>query len=149
MDNLKIRDFCLSDTSSLLELLYELGCHKPQNDHEKEIFYQLIYNYDEDSEKRIFIAEIDDNKIVGAVIILILPRLNQIAPELYVPELIVVKNYQNQGIGKELINSCVDFAKKGKCHRIRLESGNQRLNSHKFYRKLGFDQSSLSFSLKL
>ena len=102
-----------------------------------------------DSQKRIFIAEIDDNKIIGVVIILILARLNQIAPELYIPELIVAKNYQNQGIGKELINSCVDFAKKRKYHRIRLESGNQRLNSHKFYRKLGFDQSSLSFSLKL
>ena len=148
MDNLEIREFCFSDVNSVLELLYELGRPKPQNVQEEEIFNHLIYNYDADSNKRIFVAEIND-KIVGVVVILILSRLNQIDPEMYIPELIVSKNYQNQAIGKELVNSCIDFAKKIKCHRIRLESGNQRLNSHKFYRKLGFDQSSLSFSLKL
>ena len=148
MENLKIREFSFSDNSDVLELLYELGRPKPQNVQEEEVFQQLINNYDKDPKKRIFVAE-TKNKIVGVVIVLVLLRLNQIDSEIYIPELIVSKNYQNQGIGKELINSCIDFAKEMNCYRIRLESGNQRLESHKFYRKLGFDQSSLSFSLKL
>ena len=37
--------------------------------------------------------------------------------------------------------------KEKKCHRIRLESGNQRKDSHKFYEHLGFEQSALSFTL--
>ena len=64
---------------------------------------------------------------------------------MYVPELIVMEKYQNQGIGRKLINACVELAKEKKCHRIRLESGNQRKESHQFYKKLGFEQSSLSF----
>lgn len=148
MENFKIREFSFSDTSYVLALLYELGRPKPQNVQEEEIFHQLIYDYDKDPKKKIFVAEAN-NKIVGAVVVLVLSRLNQIDSEMYIPELIVSKNYQTQGIGKELINSCIGFAKKMNCHRIRLESGNQRLESHKFYRNLGFDQSSLSFSLKI
>ena len=68
---------------------------------------------------------------------------------MYIPELIVLKKYQNHGVGKKLINSCITLAKEKKCHRIRLESGNQRKESHKFYEHLGFEQSALSFTLNL
>jgi GNAT superfamily N-acetyltransferase len=83
------------------------------------------------------------------VSVIFLPRLNQLTLEMYIPELIVLENYQKQGIGKKLISSCITLAKEQKCHRIRLESGNQRKESHQFYEHLGFEKSSLSFTLNL
>ena len=68
---------------------------------------------------------------------------------MYIPELIVSKDHQNKGIGKKLIEACIKLANDRKCHRIRLESGNQRKESHIFYKKLGFDQSALSFTKNL
>jgi GNAT superfamily N-acetyltransferase len=88
-------------------------------------------------------------KIVGMVSVMFLSRLNQTTLEMYIPELIVLEKYQNQGIGKKLINFCITLAKEKKCHRIRLESGNQRKESHQFYKHLGFEQSSLSFTKNL
>ena len=88
-------------------------------------------------------------KIVGMVSVMFLPRLNQLTLEMYIPELVVLEKYQNHGIGKKLINSCITLAKEKKCHRIRLESGNQRKDSHEFYKHLGFEQFSLSFTKKL
>ncbi len=94
----------------------------------------------------LVVAELDDMKIVGMVSVIFLQRLNRNSLEMYIPELVVLEEYHNQGTGKKLINSCIILAKEKKCHRIRLESGNQRKESHEFYKHLGFEQSSLSFT---
>ena len=65
---------------------------------------------------------------------------------MYIPELIVTTQLRNFGIGKKLIKYCIDLAKKKDCYRIRLESGNQRKESHKFYKSIGFEQSALTFT---
>ena len=88
-------------------------------------------------------------KIVGMMSIVFLSRLNQNTLEMYVPELIVSQNYRSNGIGKKLINFSIDIGKEKKCHRMRLESGNQRTESHKFYRNLGFETSSIFFTKNL
>ena len=88
-------------------------------------------------------------KIIGMISMMFLPRLNRDTLEMYIPELIVLEKYHNKGIGKKLINSCIALAKEKKCHRIRLESGNQRKESHQFYKHLGFEQSALSFTKNL
>ena len=149
MENIQIRESISDDIPSLLELLYELGRPKPQKDNELEDFTQLLKNYIDDNDKKILVAKIDDSKIVGLISMVFLSRLNQNTLELYIPELIVSENYQSQGIGKKLINFSIKIGKEKKCHRIRLESGNQRIESHKFYRHLGFENSSMFFTKNL
>ena len=149
MENITIRESISDDIPSLLELLYELGRPKPQKDNDLEDFTQLLKNYIDDNDKKILVAKIDDSKIVGLISLVFLPRLNQKTLELYVPELIVSQNYQSQGIGTKLINFSIELGKEKKCHRIRLESGNQRLESHKFYKHLGFENSSMFFTKNL
>jgi len=145
---LVIRNASTSDIPIILDLLYELGRPRPQKDRDVDEFSKLVTNYLSEPNKKIILAEYD-NKIVGMVSMMLIARLNRKNLELYIPELIVGKDYQNKGIGKKLIESCIDFAKKNKCHQIRLESGNQRKDSHLFYKKLGFEQSSLSFTKNL
>ena len=149
MENITIRESISDDIPSLLELLYELGRPKPQKDNDLEDFTQLLKNYIDDNDKKILVAKIDDSKIVGLISLVFLPRLNQKTLELYVPELIVSQNYQSQGIGTKLINFSIELGKEKKCHRIRLESGNQRIESHKFYKHLGFENSSIFFTKNL
>ena len=149
MINVKIREAYDKDIIAILGLLYELGRPKPQEDSEVKEFKKMIKTYISNPDKRIFVAEINEDAIVGMVSTMILPRLNQINFEIYIPELVVLKKYQHCGIGKKLIESCVEFGKQKGSHRIRLESGNQRKESHEFYKKLGFEQPSLSFTKNL
>ncbi|WP_179371924.1 GNAT family N-acetyltransferase [Nitrosopumilus ureiphilus] len=149
MENMDIREASGKDIPIILGLLYELGRPKPQKDSDIESFRKLIKKYITDSDKKIILAQLDDTEIIAMVSIIFLPRLNQNSLELYIPELIVRDKFQNQGVGKKLINSCISIGKEKKCHRIRLESGNQRKESHKFYKKLGFEQSGLSFTKNL
>lgn len=149
MENMDIREASGKDIPIILGLLYELGRPKPQKDSDIESFRKLVKKYITDSDKKIILAQLDDAEIIAMVSIIFLPRLNQNSLELYIPELIVHDKFQNQGVGKKLINSCMSIGKEKKCHRIRLESGNQRKESHKFYKKLGFEQSGLSFTKNL
>ena len=149
MDNVIVRSASDKDIPVLLGLLYDLGRPKPQKDSDVEIFRKLVTKYVKDSDKTILVAELDDMKIIGMASVMFLSRLNQSTLEMCIPELVVLEKYQNQGIGKKLINSCIVLAKDKKCHRIRLESGNQRKESHQFYKHLGFEPSSLSFTKNL
>ena len=149
MENITIRESTSDDIPSLLELLYELGRPKPQKDNELETFTKLLKTYMQEDNKKILVAEIENSKIVGMMSIVFLSRLNQNTLEMYVPELIVSQNYRSNGIGKKLINFSIDIGKEKKCHRMRLESGNQRTESHKFYRNLGFENSSIFFTKNL
>jgi len=130
-------------------MLYELGRPKPQIDSDVDVFRKLVKKYIADLDKIILLAVSNDTKIIGMVSIVFLSRLNRDTLEMYIPELVVLEKYHRQGIGKKLIQSCISLAGEKKCHRIRLESGNQRKESHQFYTNLGFEQSSLSFTLNL
>lgn len=143
--NIKIRKANKKDINEILNLVYQLQRPKPKTSSESLVFRKRIYQYLNEKDKKIIVAE-QDSMIVGFVSIMLLPRLNRAKLELYVPELIVSKNHRGLGIGKSLIESCVEIAKKEKCFRIRLESGNQRKDAHQFYKKIGFEQSALSYT---
>lgn len=149
MNNISVRIASSKDVPILLGLLYDLGRPKPQKDSDVDKFRKLLKKYIRDSNTKIIVAKLDKVKTIGMISLVFLPRLNQTTLELYIPELIVLKNYQSQGIGRKLINSCISIAKENECHRIRLESGNQRKESHQFYKSLGFKQSALSFTKNL
>ena len=149
MEKITIKDATENDIPIILGLLYELDRPKPQRDSEVDSFRKLVKKYLTDSDKKILIAVLDEMKIVGIVSMMFLPRLNRETLELYIPELIVRENYRNQGIGKKLVDSCISIGKEKNCHRIRLESGNQRVESHQFYKFLGFEQSAYSFTINL
>ncbi|AFS82278.1 GNAT family N-acetyltransferase [Candidatus Nitrosopumilus sediminis] len=143
-----IRNATEKDIPSILELLYELGRPEPIDKKEIIVFKNKIKDYFSDPTKLILVAEID-SEIVGLVSIIFLRRLNHAKFEMYVPELIVKKKHRFTGVGKKLIAKCISIGKEENCYRIRLESGNQRKESHKFYKGLGFEQSGLSFSKNL
>ena len=149
MNNVIIRAASRQDILPILGLLDKLGRPKPQKDLDVDSFKKLVKKYITDSDKQILVAEFDNIEIVGMVSMVFLPRLNRATLEMYIPELVVLEKYQKQGIGKKLINSCIILANEKKCHRIRLESGNQRKESHQFYKNLRFEESALSFTKNL
>lgn len=149
MQNIVIREANGPDVPVLLGLLYELGRPKPEIDSDVDVFRKLVSRYLSDSDKKILVAVIDDVELAGMASIVFLPRLNQKTLELYIPELVVSKKHQKFGIGSKLIDSCIELGKRKNCHRIRLESGNERTQSHLFYKHIGFSQHAQSFTKKL
>ena len=142
----RIRPATKNDITSILDLLYELDRPKPKTKSEQTAFEGKITQYIK--QKQLFLA-IHDSKPVGLVSVMLVPKLNHAKPELYIPDLVVSSHHRRAGIGKALINHCIMMAKKKKCFRIRLESGNKRVVAHKFYDSLGFEQYAKTYRLEL
>ncbi|TBR09999.1 MAG: GNAT family N-acetyltransferase [Candidatus Nitrosotenuis sp.] len=148
MKNIKIRKASKKDLDEILNLLYQLQRPRPKTSSEHTAFRKRIFQYLDENDKKIIVSECN-SKIIGLVSIMLLPRLNRTKLELYIPELVVSEDHRGLGVGKSLIKSCVNIAKKKKCFRIRLESGNQRKDAHQFYKKIGFEQSALSYTMTI
>jgi len=142
---LTIRKSVENDIPSILNLLYDLERPRPLDEDEIKIFKNKIRDYFSDADKSILVAE-QEKEIAGIVSIVYLQRLNRAKLEMYIPELIIAEKLRYSGIGKKLMQYCIDLAKQNNCYRIRLESGNQRKESHEFYKSIGFEQSALSFT---
>ncbi len=147
VNHIKIRPATKKDIHAILELLYDLERPRPKNKLEQTLFEKQIILYLTDSDKKILVAE-SDSELIGMISIIFISRLNRANPELYIPELVVAKDQRRSGIGKLLMDSCIGMAKKKKCFRLRLESGHQRKEAHKFYTKLYFEQSALTYTKK-
>jgi ribosomal protein S18 acetylase RimI-like enzyme len=148
----KLRHSKASDVNSIIELVGKLERPLPKNGYEIKKFQKLIKNYIQSKStkgNRGIILATTGSIIIGLVSFVILERLNQTFREFWVPELVVSEEYRSQGIGKLLIQKCESMAKRKKCYRIRLESRNDRIDSHNFYKKIGFQQIALVFEKRM
>jgi ribosomal protein S18 acetylase RimI-like enzyme len=149
---IKLRRAKPTDTRNIMELMSELDRPLPKDSYDNKRFQKLINSYIQtkphNDSKGIILAK-SGQKVIGLVSYVLLVRLNQRLAEFWIPELVVSKEYRRQGIGKLLINRCKVIAKRMKCYRIRLESRNDRIDSHSFYRNIGFQQIALVFEVKL
>ena len=151
-DKLKLRRPKQNDINSIIELLGQLDRPLPTDRYETKKFQKLIKSciqFNSNNINRGIILATSDSKIIGLVSYVLLERLNQSFSEFWIPELVVSKEYRNHGIGKLLIQRCESIAKRKKCYRIRLESRNDRIDSHNFYKKIGFEQIALAFEKRM
>ena len=140
----------MTDVKSIIKLQALLDRPLPKNKHEIRKFQKLVKDYirHKDSFTGIILAT-SNSKLIGMVSYVLVDRLNQSLRELWIPELVVTTDYRNRGIGKGLVMKCESIARRNKCYRIRLESRNDRIDSHAFYKKIGFSQMALAFEKKL
>jgi ribosomal protein S18 acetylase RimI-like enzyme len=139
----------MTDAKSIIKLQAQLDRPLPKNKHQIRKFQQLVKDYIRLKDSRGIILATSNSKVIGMVSYVLIDRLNQPLSELWIPELVVTNEYRNRGIGKRLVQKCESIARKNKCYRIRLESRNDRIGSHDFYKKIGFSQMALAFEKKL
>lgn len=87
----------------------------------------------------------DGDEIVGFMACYVNDPENETA---YITTISIVKKYKGQGLGKMLLNDCVDFAKNNGFNKVKLEVSKINTAAILFYEKQGFaivDCSFLSF----
>jgi ribosomal protein S18 acetylase RimI-like enzyme len=79
-----------------------------------------------------FIASLD-SKIVGALVLIkTRPKTMEIM------NISVYEEYQNKGIGKQLLNKAIEYAKESKTKTLEIGTGNPGLMQMMLYQKCGF-----------
>jgi ribosomal protein S18 acetylase RimI-like enzyme len=135
MDNIQIRRLKNNDISQLALLFKDFRNEESNLQKMVKKFDLLIEN-----ENYIFLCAVCESKLCGHVMGIICNSLyGNCDPFLVIEDMIVDKQFRRKGIGKKLMNELDTIAKLNGCNQIILVTGEDRLEAHKFYEKLGFE----------
>lgn len=68
---------------------------------------------------------------------------------LYMDDLFVREDYRGRGVGKELIQNVIGFARKNHCHKLRWMVGAWNENAIRFYKSLGAEIDHVEMACNL
>jgi GNAT superfamily N-acetyltransferase len=97
----------------------------------------------------VLLAEVD-GEVVGVCQLIVFRHLQSrggLCAE--IESVHVHPDQRGQGIGAILMESAVARARELGCYRVQLTSNNVRTEAHRFYERLGFEQSHQGFKLRL
>lgn len=110
--------------------------------------YEII-NSDNNQELMV-IESIETSKIIGTFQLTFIQYLSYEGRSRALLENVMVqKNHQGKGVGKQIMDWCISRAKTKKAHVLQLTSDKQRPLAIKFYEKYGFKASHEGMKLHL
>lgn len=102
-----------------------------------------------DPNHRLIVVE-SDGEIVGTLQISFLPGLPRFGMKRGILENVHIRTDQRgQGFGSQMVQWAVERCREAACGMVQLTSNKVRLDAHRFYRKLGFEQTHEGFKLFL
>ena len=97
----------------------------------------------------LLVVEVN-GEVAGTVTLVVAPNLTHFArPWAQVENMVVDEELRGQGIGRRLLDRCVELATEAGCYKLQLQSAEHRLDAHRFYESFGFQPSSVGFRLYL
>ena len=137
---MEIREITENDLNALMELYIQLS---PTNiglsDEKKEIIWSEIQK----NKNITYLGVFEDNKLISSCFIAIIPNLTNQGKSIgYIENVITDVNYRRKGVGKKLMQKAIEIAQENNCCKIFLESGISRVEAHKFYKSMGFDDTN-------
>jgi GNAT superfamily N-acetyltransferase len=99
--------------------------------------------------EELYVAE-QSGEIVGTFQTLVTTTLTGRGSSAMIIEAVQTRpDKRGQGIGADMIRFCIAEASRTGVKTVRLTSNVARTDAHRFYHKLGFEQSHLGFKMKL
>lgn len=128
---LNIRNASLRDSEFITGLSYQLG-YKTTTENIQERLTEIITNQD-----HCFYV-VEDNEIVIGWIHAFKTLRVESESSVEIGGMVVKENYRSKGIGKALIEKIIEWSLNKGLFRMRVRCNSVRLETHKFYEKLGF-----------
>lgn len=95
--------------------------------------------------RHIIVLYEKDNEVIGTGSLLIEPKLTYNISYLgHIENIFVDEKYRNKGIGKQIVEYLVNYAREKLCYRIDLASEDKLIN---FYKGLGFNKQLICMSM--
>ena len=102
-----------------------------------------------DHNHRLIVAEAD-GEILGTLQISYLPGLPRFGMKRAILENVHIRGDQRgKGLGSDMVKWAIERSREAGCGMVQLTSNKTRLDAHRFYAKLGFEQTHEGFKLFL
>ena len=111
-----------------------------------EISHDDFSKYMEKINSTVFVVKHDtDGKIIATATALIENKfIHKLSSVCHIEDVVVDSKYRNNGLGKKLIDHCVEYAKTKGCYKIILNCSEKNIQ---FYEKCGFKNKNVEMSL--
>lgn len=141
-----------SDLPSIVRMLAddELGSQRERyEDPLPQAYYAAFEQIEVDPNHELIVAELN-GEVIGTLHLMFLPSVSfQGGLRAQIESVRVDKNYQNWGIGSEMMKWIITRAEERGAHVVQLTSHQSRADAHRFYERLGFKRSHLGMKLSL
>jgi ribosomal protein S18 acetylase RimI-like enzyme len=149
---IKVRQAVEADLPRIVELLAQLG----PDDSDREdassplpYYYHLVFREMSQEKQRLLVAE-RGGKIVGTLVLVIVPNLSHKGTPYGIIENVVVDGrHRSKGYGEALVRHAVQEAREAGCYKVSLTSNKRRTEAHRFYERLGFERTHEAFRINL
>jgi len=140
------------DIPAIVSLLAndKLGINREQNTSPlPENYNSAFKSIDSDPNQELMVVEKDD-MIIGTFQLTFIPYLTyQGGIRAQIEAVRIHENHRNEGLGKQMIQWAIQKSKDSGAHIVQLTTDKQRLESIKFYEKLGFQASHEGMKLHI
>jgi GNAT superfamily N-acetyltransferase len=130
-----------SDLPSIVRMLAddELGSQRERyEDPLPQAYYAAFEQIEVDPNHELVVAELN-GEVIGTLHLMFLPSISfQGGLRAQIESVRVDKNYQNRGIGSEMMNWIINRAEERGAYMVQLTSHQSRADAHRFYERLGF-----------
>jgi GNAT superfamily N-acetyltransferase len=147
-----IRTAKLPDLPQIVTLLAQLSTDEPREDLGPplpEAYGIALDTVLADPKQTLLVAE-SDGRLVGTACVIVVPNLSYRArPYAIVENVVVDAEARGQRWGEQLMLRAIELARESGCYKVSLTSNKSRLDSHRFYERLGFEASHVGFRYDL
>jgi GNAT superfamily N-acetyltransferase len=138
-----IRPALESDASGIAVLLDQLG-HPSSPQHIRQ---QLMRIGIDDLEA--VIVAVEQDTIAGMLALQISAQFHQEPPLARIIDFCVLETHRGKGVGRQLLFTAEEIARKKKCHKLEVTSNTSRKAAHMFYQHHGLEPTHRYFAKTL
>jgi PhnO protein len=142
-ENWKIREVEVKDLLEVKLLLDELENRVS----DLAIFTEIFHHYCTEISTLFYVAELKNNGIIGFITCKSQWLLHHEGQVCEIQEMIVTKDFQGKGIGKELVEKVKKVVLAWGVKSLEVSSNKRRKEAHQFYQKIGFKNSHEKFTI--
>ncbi|QKF93973.1 glucosamine 6-phosphate N-acetyltransferase [Fadolivirus algeromassiliense] len=111
-----------------------------------EITYQAFSDQFDKFKSKVFVVK-ENGQVIGTAALLVEEKfIHKLASVGHIEDVVVSQEYRDKGIGKLLINHCVEYAKNNGCYKVILNCAEKNIE---FYKKCGFTNKNVEMSIYL
>jgi GNAT superfamily N-acetyltransferase len=141
---IEVREATAADWPDVAALLAELGRPEVLGTEDeaacRDVFELYLARPD-----AVALTAVEDGRVVGFCDMEYRTRLNFVAPQAWIPDLVVTESMRSRGAGAALLARAEELARERGCWGMSLESASWRTRAHAFYLREGWTDAAKSF----
>lgn len=145
-----IRPATADDLEQIVGLLAQLSLDVPREDLGPPLpdtYGRTLEAILADPRQHLLVSNLDGRLVATAVLVVVTNLSYRARPYGIIENIVVDAGMRGRGVGEAIVRRAVDLAREAGCYKVSLTTYLQRVDSHRFYARLGFKQTHLGFRI--